>query len=76
MEEVYHASIKKLSEYSHYKLKGTGLVFMLRGNVDFFIRKWGMREGCKESAKFLIGVRKHFSATGKKIIADRACKLL
>ena len=49
MEELHNAFVKKLSRYSHDKLKGSGLALMLRGDVDFLIRKWGTREGCKES---------------------------
>lgn len=76
MEELHDAFVKKLSKYSHDKLKGTGLALMIRGNVDFLIRKWGTREGCKESEKFLIGVKEHFSATGEEFMADRARKLI
>ena len=76
MEELHNAFVKKLSKYSHDKLKGTGLALMLRGNVDFLIRKWGTREGCKESEKFLIGVKEHSSATGEEFIADRARKFI
>ena len=61
MEELHNAFVKKLSKYSHDKLKGTGLALMLRANVDFLIRKWATREGWKESEEFLIGVKKHFS---------------
>jgi hypothetical protein len=57
-------------------LKGTGLALMLRGNVDFLIRKWGTREGCKETEIFLTGVKKHFSATGEEFMADRASEFL
>jgi hypothetical protein len=49
---------------------------MLRANVDFLIRKWGTREGWKESEEFLIGVKKHFSATGEEFMVDRARKFL
>jgi hypothetical protein len=73
---LHNAFVKKLSKYSQDKLKGTGLALMFRGNVDFVIRKWGTREGCKESEKFLSGVKEHFSATGEEFMADRARKLL
>ena len=63
-------------EEAHQRVKGTGLALMLKSNVDFLIRKWGMREGLKESEKFLIGVKEHFSATGEDFMADRARKLL
>ena len=76
MEELQNAFIKKLLKYSHDKLKGTGLALMLRGNVDFLIRKWGTREGLKESEKFFIGVQEHFSSTGEDFMADRTRKLL
>jgi len=76
MEELQNAFVKKLSRYSHDKLKGTGLALMLRGNVDFLISKWGTREGCEESKKFLTGAREHFSAVGEEFMADRARKFL
>ena len=76
MEELHNAFVKKLSKYSHDKLKGTGLALMLRANVNFLIRKWATREGWKESEEFLIGVKKHFSATGEGFMVDRAHKFL
>lgn len=76
IEELQDAFVQRLSKYSHDKLKGTGLALMLRGNVDFLIRKWGTKEGYKESEKFLTGVKEHFSATGDEFMADRARKRL
>ena len=76
MEEFQNAFVKKLSRHSHDRLKGTGLALMLRGNVDFLIRKWGTRQGYRESEKFLIGDKEHFSATGEEFMADRAHKFL
>jgi len=35
MEELHNAFVKRLSKYSHDKLKGTGLALMLRGNINF-----------------------------------------
>jgi hypothetical protein len=50
-EELHNAFVKKLSKHSHDKLKGTGLVLMLRNNADFLVRKWGTRKGCNVSKK-------------------------
>jgi hypothetical protein len=76
MEELHNAFVKKLSKYSHDKLKGTGLALMLRANVDFLIRKWGTKEGWKESEEFLVRVKAHFSATGEAFMVDRAQEFL
>ena len=76
MEELHNKFVRKLTKYSRDKLKGTGLALMLRGNVDFLIRKWGTRIGCKESKKYLIGVKEHFSDTGEVFMVERASKLL
>jgi len=76
MEDFQNAFVRKLSKYSHDKLKGTGLALMLRGNIDFLIRKWGTKEGCEESKKFLTGVKEHFSAIGEEFMTDRASKFL
>jgi hypothetical protein len=76
VEELHNAFVKKLLKYSHEKLKGTGLALMLRGNVDFLIRKWGTTAGLKESENFLIGVKEHCSSTGEKFMADMVSKSL
>ena len=52
------------------------LVMCLFFFIDFLIRKWGTREGCKDSENFLIGVKKHFSVIGEKFMVDRAHKFL
>ena len=76
IEELPNAFVRKLSRYSHDKLKGTGLALMLRANVNFLIRKRGNREGWKESEEFLLGAKEYFTATGKGFMVDSANKFL
>jgi len=76
MDKICINFVNKLSKYSHDKLKGAGLALLLRCNVDFLIRKWGTREGYKQSEKFLIGARDHFSATGEEFMVDKTLKFL
>jgi hypothetical protein len=76
MHKIHTNFVKKLLKYSHDKLKGTGLALLLRGNIDFLIRKWGTKEGYKQSEKFLIGAKDHFSATGEEFMAAKAIKFL
>lgn len=76
IHELHTNFVQKLLKYSHDRLKGAGLALLLRGNVDFLIRKWGTREGYKQSEKFLIGARDHFSATGEEFMETEVLKFL
>ncbi|MGD8386878.1 MAG: hypothetical protein PVG49_07035 [Desulfobacteraceae bacterium] len=76
IHELHTTFVKKLLNYSHDRLKGTGLALLLRGNVEFLIRKWGTREGYTQSEKFLLGVKEHFSATGEEFMVEKAIKFL
>jgi hypothetical protein len=76
MHENHTVFINKILKYSHNKLKGTGLALLLRGNVDYLIRKWETREGYKESEKIFIAAKDHFVAIGEEFMADKILKCL
>jgi len=71
------AFISRIAKYSQDKLRGTGLVLLLRANIDFFfIKKHGSRARWEETQNFLLSTKEHFKAQGKEFMVESANKFL